>query len=803
MTDTTKNDGFSMAGASTTKFYLSTDATLDAGDTYLGSRAVPSLAAGAINSGSTTFTLPPGIAGTYYIIAKADADNTVAETNEGNNITASKAIQIGADLIVSIDVPGSVVIAGSPIVVPDWTRNGNSAPAGASTTKFFLSTDTSLGAGDILVGSRTVPALPPSTTNSGSTSIAIPSDWADGTYYIIAKADADNAVAEFNENNNTAAGTIRIAKEWRGPDLIVWLDLPGSATAAPLAAGSTISITDITKNDGTVQAGASTTKFYLSSDTTLDAGDIPVGGRVVPPQGPGASSSVSTPLTLPVGIGGAYYILAKADADNAVAEVKEENNITVSTRTIFVGPDLIVWLDLPGASTMVTAGSTISINDVTKNDSSAPAGASTTKFYLSSDTILDASDIPLSSRAIPALAAGAMTSGSTFLTLPSGIAGTYYLIAQADADNVVPEYNEGNNITFSSPIAVGPDLVIANITAASKTGAGFTISFSDTTNNKGAAKAGASTTRFYLSSDMVLDASDIFLGSRAILALAASKSTSGRTAVIIPAATPAGSYYVLAQADANNAVAEASESNNTYAKAIEVLPDLIVSVFAAPSKAYPGSTITVSDTTKNQGAGSSVSTTRFYLSSNTILDPSDIYVGGRVVPALASGGTSDGATSVTIPANLVAGTYYLIAMADADNAVAEFNENNNIRYRTLTIGPDLIVSVLSAPSTGVSGSTITITDTTTIQGSSSVASTTKFYLSTNATLSSGDIFLGSRAIPALALQEANSGSTTITLPAGTAAGSYYIIAQADGGNVVAELVENNNTKASAITISSQ
>jgi subtilase family serine protease len=180
-----------------------------------------------------------------------------------------------------------------------------------------------------------------------------------------------------------------------------------------------------------------------------------------------------------------------------------------------------------------------------------------------------------------------------------------------------------------------------------------------------------------------------------------------------------------------------------------------------------------------------------------------VVLGGRVVSALGPGAKSNGATSVTVPANLVTGTYYIIAQADGDDAVAELSETNNTRYKTLTVGPDLIVPSLSAPSKAVSGSTISITDTTTNQGSSAGASTTKLYLSTNATLSSGDIFLGSRAIPALALQEANSGSTTITLPAGTAAGSYYIIAQADGGNVVAELVETNNIKARAITISSQ
>jgi subtilase family serine protease len=184
---------------------------------------------------------------------------------------------------------------------------------------------------------------------------------------------------------------------------------------------------------------------------------------------------------------------------------------------------------------------------------------------------------------------------------------------------------------------------------------------------------------------MVLDASDIFLGSRAIPALAASKSTSGSTAVIIPAATPAGSYYVLAQADADNAVAEASESNNTYAKAIEVLPDLIVSVFAAPSKAYPGSTITVSDTTKNQGAGSSVSTTRFYLSTNATLSSGDIFLGSRAIPALALQEANSGSTTITLPAGTAAGSYYIIAQADGGNVVAELVENNNTKARAITI----------------------------------------------------------------------------------------------------------------------
>ncbi|MBI4489401.1 MAG: SBBP repeat-containing protein, partial [Deltaproteobacteria bacterium] len=800
LTDTTRNESSSPAGASTTKFYLSTDTMLDAGDILLGSRAIPALAAGAMDSGSTPVTIPTGLAGgTYYIIAKADADNAIAEFNEGNNVTVSKPLVIGPDLIVWLDVPAAsnYPAADATISVTDQTKNDSFAIAGVSTTKFYLSTDTTLDSSDILLGSRAVPSLTPGEINSGSTTFTLPPGIA-GTYYFIAKADADNAVVETNEGNNiTTSKAIPI-----GADLIVWIDVPGSAST--VAAGSNVVVPDWTRNDNSAPAGASTTKFYLSADTALDASDVVLGSRAVPALPPSTTNQGSTSLTIPAGLaGGTYYIIAKADADNAVVEINEGNNIFVFATPIRVGADLVVWLDLPGIYSAVPGGSTIFITDYTRNDSLSPASASTTRFFLSSDATLDASDIPLGSRAIPALGSGVISSGSNPLTLPAGIAGTYYILAQADADNAIAEVNEGNNVTASSPIAIGPDLVITGITAASKTGAGFTIYISDTTKNKGAGSAAASTTKFYLSADTTLDAGDLLLGSRAIPDLAPSEYNSGTKAVTISATVPAGSYYIIALADGGGVVSEANETNNTFARLIEVLPDLTVPTIAAPSKAYPNSPITVSDTTKNQGAGSPASTTTFFLSADRILDAGDTFLGSRVVPALASGATSQGVTSVTLPADLAAGTYYIIAQADADNVVAEFNENNNIRYRTLTVGPDMVVSSFSVPSTGVTGSSISVTDTTTNQGSSAGASTTKFYLSTNATLNSGDVLLGSRAVPALAVQEANSASTTLTLPSGTVPGSYYIIAQADGDKTVAELVETNNTKARAITVSSQ
>jgi len=79
VTDTTKNNGPVNAPASTTKFYWSTNTTWEIGDTYLGSRSVPMLAAGASSAGSASVTIPAAAtAGTHYIIAKADANSAVA-----------------------------------------------------------------------------------------------------------------------------------------------------------------------------------------------------------------------------------------------------------------------------------------------------------------------------------------------------------------------------------------------------------------------------------------------------------------------------------------------------------------------------------------------------------------------------------------------------------------------------------------------------------------------------------------------------------------------------------------------------
>jgi len=212
------------------------------------------------------------------------------------------------------------------------------------------------------------------------------------------------------------------------------------------------------------------------------------------------------------------------------------------------------------------------VSDTTKNQGGGGADASTTRFYLSTNSTFDLSDLPLGSRAIPALAPGATSSGTTSVTIPTGTAvGTYYVIARADADGIVTETAETNN-NVASVVQVGPDLTVSAFSVPTMATAGTSITVSDTTKNQGGSPADASTTAFYLSTDPVLDAGDVLLGTRQVPALAAGTLSSASTVLVVPVGTTSGAYYVLAHADANDVIVETQEGNNTSARSTQVAP---------------------------------------------------------------------------------------------------------------------------------------------------------------------------------------------------------------------------------------
>jgi len=213
--------------------------------------------------------------------------------------------------------------------------------------------------------------------------------------------------------------------------------------------------------------------------------------------------------------------------------------------------------------------------------------------------------------------------------------------------------------------------------------------------------------------------------------------------------------------------------------------------------------INVVDNTENQGGGLAAATqTSFYLSANTAWDAGDVLLGTRAVPDLNGGQASSVSTPLTLPAETALGSYYVIARADHAGVVVELLETNNNRASTvIKVGPDLSVPVLTAPSIVVRNVAFTITDTTkNLGGGPASATTTSYYLSVNSTLDASDVLLSARAVSALGGLAEETGSVSVVIPVSQATGNYYLIAKADDGSVVSELLETNNTRARTLKI---
>ncbi len=335
---------------------------------------------------------------------------------------------------------------------------------------------------------------------------------------------------------------------------------------------------------------------------------------------------------------------------------------------------------------------------------------------------------------MPSLNPGTASAGSTSVVIPAGTApGSYFLIANADADGSVPESNENNNVRTKALTILAPDLTVTALSAPTVSGANRTISITETTRNAtGVSAAPPSTTSYYLSTDAVWDAGDILFGSRDVPALTAGAIQSTLTASYTLPTVAGGNYVIIAKADGPLAIAESNEANNTRVLAIKIGPDLSVTALAAPAKSGAGLSVTATDTTANAAGRSDVtnSTTSFYLSSDTVLG-GDTLVGSRSTGAIASGSNSPGSATVTIPAGTTTGTWYIIAKADGPDVLFETSETNNTRNFAIKIGPDLTVSAIAAPVSAHPGRpTISVKPTTLNSGGGSTGSgsLTKIYL---------------------------------------------------------------------------
>ena len=169
--------------------------------------------------------------------------------------------------------------------------------------------------------------------------------------------------------------------------------------------------------------------------------------------------------------------------------------------------------------------------------------------------------------------------------------------------------------------------------------------------------------------------------------------------------------------------------------------------------------------------------------------------------------------SVTIPVGTAQGTWRLLVEGDADNAVAESVEANNIGFVSINVtgentgGADIVTQITQLSTRNVDpGDVVTMTWFVRNIGTETAnnAYSEKVFLSANTTLDASDTQIGSGITSNNAgpLRPGTIGFSTedVSIPPGTALGSWYILVEGDAGAVVAESDETNKVSVAPITV---
>ncbi|MGD2116567.1 MAG: CARDB domain-containing protein, partial [Acidobacteriota bacterium] len=184
---TVLNQGTAPTDVFRTAVYLAEDPQLSGPATRCGGGPiVDGLLGGESKSRSFFCSIPVDMTpGTYYLVAFADDDQEVAETDETNNSLSGGTIDITrADLVMS-SVSGPASAGAAEIIsVSNTVENLGAGEATAFRVGIYLSADAVIGGGDTLLGDRLVSSLDSGLSDSAVTDVTIPAGTPTGSYFL-------------------------------------------------------------------------------------------------------------------------------------------------------------------------------------------------------------------------------------------------------------------------------------------------------------------------------------------------------------------------------------------------------------------------------------------------------------------------------------------------------------------------------------------------------------------------------------------------------------------------------------------
>ncbi|MBN1900896.1 hypothetical protein JW926_06165 [Candidatus Sumerlaeota bacterium] len=458
--------------------------------------------------------------GVYDVTATADANDDVAESNEGNNV-ATDSITVesaeGPDLIVTIDHDPADPTIDDTLNVTAAVENAGNDAAGTSTLEIDFG-------GLNGIETYEIPPLDPGEIYQIDSQFVNPLP---GNYQVSATADLYDDVDESREYNNIDSDDIHVS----APDLVVSsLD----HTPANPDIVDEVTITAIVENIGDATASTSTLELDVNGDVET---------YEIPALAPAETYQVDRQIVL--GAPGSYTVNATADLYNDVNESNETNNTAMDTIDVSDMPDLIVS-SLDHSPDNPFINDIITLTAVVQNIGGTAATTST----LELDVEGEAGPVTFT---IPALLPD--ESSQVQMQVIKSAPGTYEVTATADFDDDNEESNEDNNISLYSfsVRGTGPDLIISSLVYEPA------MPFADqpttiTALIENAGNAGATSSTLW-----ILVGAAIMPETFEIKPLAPAEIIQAQLIMIPP---DPGTYAITATADAEDVVMESDETNN-------------------------------------------------------------------------------------------------------------------------------------------------------------------------------------------------------------------------------------------------
>ncbi len=488
-------------------FVFSSDDVIGNGDDLLlGSDTVSTNIAGngSLLPTQAQVTIPNTTpAATYFLGIVVDANDDILEARDDNNMLASTGtftVEPITDLTVTA-VTGPVAAVVSNTIDVDYTLLANDVDASDIKVQLYLSPDAAITDADILLAVILGHNLTAGVPSSSTATVTVPSGTAQGVYYLGAivnqnNANQNDAVSESNDNNNSVASvkTISIGLDATDPAALPDLMISDVSGPASAARGDIISVTTTVSN---VLPKAVTSPFtvgiYLSPDATITTSDLRIGTRDIASLAGNTADTAVTDITVPF-----EQVADVIWADLTGLSVENGNNLrkTLTTNAWDAGSesaqtldgdgyleftatatgddraiglvlnntgyhylemDYGIWLSTPDLAYAVESGSFEAFFNFTPGDVFRIERTGTTIRYLRYNSGTNAFDVIHTSNRSSSGSLRVITAFYDYNTTLNGIrianalpAGSYYLGAIADIDEVITEVDENNNDAVQS-----------------------------------------------------------------------------------------------------------------------------------------------------------------------------------------------------------------------------------------------------------------------------------------------------------------------------------------------------------------